>query len=306
MYYTTLDNIGITSCGDSPLTLVYSQFNDIRLLSCNSSGGPTRFISCATTTVNGLDIEGSTSTSCLDIVHDISTKAGVVVNNFHFEDISGGSPAGDVINLGQKGVAIRDMFAGFQGSNARFIHLLPSGTSYSFDGVTYNTIPVTLGEFTNLANTGGDVKIKLGTGTTKCTIDSTHTIVSNTTNTDNWLHSSGFMSGFKVITAALSKLLWFSTDGTLIHFGDNSNRRLDISGSELTLENTYSRININAGSVLSDINQKANTINLKTYDGTTQMRIQAGVVKMYTLPTSDPASSGQLWNDSGTVKISAG
>jgi BarA-like signal transduction histidine kinase len=29
-------------------------------------------------------------------------------------------------------------------------------------------------------------------------------------------------------------------------------------------------------------------------------------VYMSTLPTSDPASAGQLWNDGGTVKVSAG
>ena len=32
--------------------------------------------------------------------------------------------------------------------------------------------------------------------------------------------------------------------------------------------------------------------------------IQAG--KGITLPTSDPAVAGELWNDSGTVKVSAG
>jgi hypothetical protein len=30
------------------------------------------------------------------------------------------------------------------------------------------------------------------------------------------------------------------------------------------------------------------------------------VVKMTNLPTSDPAVAGQLWNSSGTLKISAG
>lgn len=31
-----------------------------------------------------------------------------------------------------------------------------------------------------------------------------------------------------------------------------------------------------------------------------------GVVVLTDLPTSDPAETGQLWNDGGTVKVSAG
>jgi len=34
--------------------------------------------------------------------------------------------------------------------------------------------------------------------------------------------------------------------------------------------------------------------------------VDAGPVRMDGLPTSDPSDSGQLWNDSGTVKVSAG
>ena len=34
--------------------------------------------------------------------------------------------------------------------------------------------------------------------------------------------------------------------------------------------------------------------------------VDAGPVRMDGLPTSDPSDAGQLWNDSGTVKVSAG
>jgi hypothetical protein len=41
--------------------------------------------------------------------------------------------------------------------------------------------------------------------------------------------------------------------------------------------------------------------------GTTREPITfAGAVSMTTLPTSDPSIAGQLWNDGGTVKVSAG
>ena len=34
--------------------------------------------------------------------------------------------------------------------------------------------------------------------------------------------------------------------------------------------------------------------------------VSGGTVKLSNLPTSDPTNAGQLWNDSGTLKISAG
>ncbi len=38
----------------------------------------------------------------------------------------------------------------------------------------------------------------------------------------------------------------------------------------------------------------------------TVMLNESGKVMATDLPTSDPSNAGQLWNDSGTVKISAG
>ena len=34
--------------------------------------------------------------------------------------------------------------------------------------------------------------------------------------------------------------------------------------------------------------------------------VSSGTVILSNLPTSDPTNAGQLWNDSGTLKISAG
>jgi hypothetical protein len=44
---------------------------------------------------------------------------------------------------------------------------------------------------------------------------------------------------------------------------------------------------------------------LLTYDGSNWVN-NGSVIKMSNLPTSDPAVAGQLWNDSGTLKVSAG
>ncbi len=34
------------------------------------------------------------------------------------------------------------------------------------------------------------------------------------------------------------------------------------------------------------------------------IQVNGAVVMMASLPTSDPVNAGQLWNDSGTVKVS--
>ena len=47
------------------------------------------------------------------------------------------------------------------------------------------------------------------------------------------------------------------------------------------------------------------TITLPDLDGTVVVN-NSGTVMMSSLPTSDPNNAGQLWNDSGTLKISAG
>tara|TARA_S200002703_G_C3801060_1_gene247581 strand:- start:1737 stop:2114 length:378 start_codon:yes stop_codon:yes gene_type:complete len=38
----------------------------------------------------------------------------------------------------------------------------------------------------------------------------------------------------------------------------------------------------------------------------TSLEVDGGTVKIHNLPTSDPSVAGQLWNSSGTLKISAG
>ena len=36
------------------------------------------------------------------------------------------------------------------------------------------------------------------------------------------------------------------------------------------------------------------------------LEVDGGTIKLHNLPTSDPTVAGQLWNSSGTLKISAG
>ena len=47
------------------------------------------------------------------------------------------------------------------------------------------------------------------------------------------------------------------------------------------------------------------TVTFPDHSGTVMLN-ESGKVMAADLPTSDPSNAGQLWNDSGTVKISAG
>ena len=48
------------------------------------------------------------------------------------------------------------------------------------------------------------------------------------------------------------------------------------------------------------------TVNSTTGAVTTTATIDGGTVILPNLPTSDPVVAGQLWNDAGTLKVSAG
>ncbi|MCP3685569.1 MAG: hypothetical protein GY861_23205 [bacterium] len=54
----------------------------------------------------------------------------------------------------------------------------------------------------------------------------------------------------------------------------------------------------------ADILDKQFPINQQTGVGNELFAVQNG--KNITLPTSDPSVAGELWSDSGTVKVSAG
>jgi len=243
IYYFGIDNLSVTNCNYSPFTLIYSQFNNIVKLSCTGNGAPIRILCCSTTNIDGLDIETcSTESSILDIVHDISTKACVVVNNFHYEDTGQTTPPGDFIKIGQRGAGIRDMFATFVDAGSdRYIHLLDAGSDYYFDGVTIKTVG---NDQVQLINIGG-VRVKLGKGSKSCNIESLSPIMSETDDISNRIMNS-VMRSFSVITASLAKMLWFSDDST-INFFNNPNRRIKSVYADMHIENSNGRMVLRSG-----------------------------------------------------------
>lgn len=95
------------------------------------------------------------------------------------------------------------------------------------------------------------------------------------------------------------------------------NNRVEVTGGDLTVSGN---ITTNTGVVTGDsiettgvsindnkIRSRASNTNLELdAQGTGAVVLQTIKIYMANLPTSDPLSAGQLWNDSGTLKVSAG
>ena len=93
---------------------------------------------------------------------------------------------------------------------------------------------------------------------------------------------------------------------------DSTGKSIDISGNTISSTFTNTDINISpngTGDVVIGSDLVVNTIKS---DDSAQVTIEDGltvngaVVMLSNLPTSDPSNAGQLWNDSGTLKVSAG
>jgi len=93
---------------------------------------------------------------------------------------------------------------------------------------------------------------------------------------------------------------------------DSTDKSIDISGNTISSTFTNTDINISpngTGDTVIDSDLVVNTIKS---DDSAQVTVEDGltvngaVVMLSNLPTSNPNNAGQLWNDSGTLKVSAG
>jgi hypothetical protein len=93
---------------------------------------------------------------------------------------------------------------------------------------------------------------------------------------------------------------------------DSTGKSIDISGNTISSTFTNTDINISpngTGDVVIGSDLVVNTIKS---DDSAQVTIEDGltvngaVIMLSNLPTSNPNNAGQLWNDSGTLKVSAG
>ena len=184
--------------------------------------------------------------------------------------------------------------------------------------ITTNTIThsgaISLNSSGGVINIGNDAvaqNINLGTGSAARTIT-----LGNITGATTLALNSG--TGGITLTSTGSGDIIINSDDTLLLDSDGV-LELNSSGGEINIGNDQVAQPINigcgtdtdAGRTMTIGNTHADTT-LTLNSGTSGIILDGGyggdtnVIIMSALPTSDPTTSGQLWNDSGTVKVSAG
>ena len=151
----------------------------------------------------------------------------------------------------------------------------------------------------------------------------------------NLITSNGSNANLKLKTAGTGDLI-FDTDGQVgIGTVNNPDTKLHIksASAKITLQRTAdantpglsfqnSGGNVRAELQMDGTSGTSNEVFVKTHDGSslaerlrvghTQVKVTGhfqatgAQIDFTALPTSDPSVAGRLWNDSGTVKISAG
>jgi energy-converting hydrogenase Eha subunit B len=93
---------------------------------------------------------------------------------------------------------------------------------------------------------------------------------------------------------------------------DSTGKSIDISGNTISSTFTNTDINISPNGSGDTVISSDLVVNKIKSDDSAQVTVEDGltvtgaVVMLSNLPTSDPSNAGQLWNDSGTLKVSAG
>jgi len=93
---------------------------------------------------------------------------------------------------------------------------------------------------------------------------------------------------------------------------DSTGKSIDISGNTISSTFTNTDINISPNGSGDTVISSDLVVNTIKSDDSAQVTVEDGltvtgaVVMLSNLPTSDPSNAGQLSNDSGTLKVSAG
>ena len=311
MYYSKLDTISIINCNNSGLTLITAQFNEVRNISYINNGGSIRIVNCCTMDFDNLDIENTQSgtKNDLEIVHHSKWKGGINIRNIHIEELKDKSNIvpGSVWIIGQKGVRIEGLFGTFSvdtenGSTQRYIEYIDP-QEYTIDGYTFTT---TIPHHCTLESVGsGNMFVKQGKEAYSNKITGMRVDRDDGSNDKHQIDTTTFDSGFEIQNQDRKKLLWFeNSNEEIMHLFDNTNRKFLGEAGHFTMQNTYGRVKLKAGSVMSDINLIADFVSIDKSDGKRVASFEDGKIVLNNLPTSDPNHTGQLWNDNGTLKIS--
>ena len=257
IYYSYLD-AWVVNCPNAPMTFIYSQFNSFGLLVATSCSAPVRFIACTTLDVRGLDIEANDSAgTVLDIVADTSTKGGIIIHNFHYEEGGAGSqPTGaNIMQISGRNVNIRNGNWTMSGvASTRYVDFTDN-SNYTFDGVTITKIPAIGCSLDQITISFASVSVQLSSGAAGNYINTNilvASIVDNSGTTNNRLQyllsgGSTFPRDSQVLNSSNVKHLWFEDD-TKINFFSNANRYIEASGADMILENLAGRVIINGSS----------------------------------------------------------
>jgi len=124
--------------------------------------------------------------------------------------------------------------------------------------------------------------------------------------------SGGLTTYFKLDGSHSGNPITLFPDNSQLHFGDGFDFRITHDGSQSILNNQTGNLEIVNNSDDGDIFLKSDAgdgtttpyIHLDGSEVSTKILTQKVIIS--NLPTSDPSNAGQLWNDSGTLKISAG
>ena len=93
---------------------------------------------------------------------------------------------------------------------------------------------------------------------------------------------------------------------------DSTGKSIDISGNVISSTFTNTDINISPNGTGDTVISSDLVVNTIKSDDSAQVTVEDGltvngaVVMLSNLPTANPNNAGQLWNDSGTLKVSAG
>lgn len=93
---------------------------------------------------------------------------------------------------------------------------------------------------------------------------------------------------------------------------DSTGKSIDISGNVISSTFTNTDINISPNGSGDTVISSDLVVNTIKSDDSAQVTVEDGltvngaVVMLSNLPTANPNNAGQLWNDSGTLKVSAG
>ncbi len=267
IFYSQIEDIFVKNCNKHPFTQIYGQFCQHKNIAITNNKGAVRLISCTTTLIDGLDVEGTLYEGAwLQIVHNLN-KTGVHIRGLHYEELAGGTGItnSDFVLIGQRGVRITDDFiTTTSGSQERYLNVLETGTSYTFDGVTYLTSQADKCYLPSLKGTAELNKIKLGT-------DAYEIVFSDNPQFNQFVNFTGsgreslssLIKGraFKVLTDAGGDLFRFTSDLVMAFY----DLTFEKSGADYFI-NSKGRLRFKAGGVNPDTSVQ--TKQFQIYDST--------------------------------------